>query len=437
MPNTLVDQVALNPNNEAQEIVRTWWPHFARQPAPPMERPSSAAGASAQSAELFQLIAQNVSDYAIFAQDTNGSILSWNPGVAAVLGYEEENFLGKHVSIIFTPEDIERGEVDEQMREARVRGRALDRKWHVRQDSSRFWANGLLMPLWDGENKLLGYARIIRDDTEQKRIEEKRDETLASERKARRHAELLRESLERSKREKDDFLALLAHELRNPLNAILGWLAVLNSGMADQRLLVRGLRAIETSARSQDRLIEDVFDFASISSGNLRFNSEAMLLNEAVIDAIESARPAAQAKNISLDSSVASESIIFVGDADRIKQAIINILANAIKFTPIDGHILVTLERERSDIHIIVEDNGQGFSAEFGSRIFDRYTQADKTSVRGRSGLGLGLPLVREIVERHGGRVTAESPGQGLGATFTIYLPLSRTPSQAALSAIS
>lgn len=373
--------------------------------------------------EILNHIVENIRDYAIFAQDANGQILSWNQGVTAIFGYNEEEFVGTHVSVIFTPEDIENGEVEEQMRESEAKGRAIDRKWHVRRDGSRFWANGLLMPMWDGERKLRGYARVIRDDTQQKAFEDERDMILRLETDARRQAERLRESLERAERDKDKFLALLAHELRNPLNAILGWLVILRKSREDERLLAKGLDAIEASARSQHRMIEDVFDLSRISSGNLRLNTQPMLLNEAVARAVESTRPAAQAKSISLESAIWPEKLFIAGDSDRIQQAIVNVLSNAVKFTQKDGRVLVRLTCANSMAHVTIEDNGPGLNAEFLPRIFDRYAQADKSSTRGQSGLGLGLPLVREIVERHGGKVTAKSAGENLGATFAIELP--------------
>ena len=231
-------------------------------------------------------------------------------------------------------------------------------------------------------------------------------------------------SLERAKCENEKFLALLAHELRNPLNAILGWLMILRQALSDERLLATGLETIERSARSQERMIEDVFDLSRISSGHLRLNLEPMSLNEAAAHAVDSIRPAAQAKNISLETETNTEPTFILGDRDRLKQAIINILANAVKFTPIGGRVFVTLIRSVSMAHIVIEDNGQGFSADFLPRIFDRYAQANKSSTDGRSGLGLGLPLVREIVEQHSGKVTAESKGEGLGATFTVYIPV-------------
>jgi PAS domain S-box-containing protein len=433
MANTAIERVVIGHDREAAEMTGTTWPASAPQIKTPMRRPSADAIVPAQRADLFNLIAQNVSGFAIFAHDPNGRILSWNRGVGEVLGFVEDQFVDQNVSIIFTREDIENGVVDDQMREAADVGKARDRKWHVRRDGSRFWANGLLMPLWsDGE--LTGYVRIIRDDTDQKQIEDERNEILVREQKARQHAEALRASLERIQREKDEFLAVLAHELRNPLNTVLGWLAVLRSGMADQGLLVKGLRSIEASARAQNRIIEDVIDLSRIDSGCLKLSCEPMSLNEAIDQAMESLRPAACAKNITLEEALDTKRAIIFGDLDRIRQAIINILSNAVKFTHAGGRITLKLICSDLNARIIVEDNGKGFSSEFRSRIFERYAQADKSSVRARSGLGLGLPLVKEIIEKHGGTVTAESAGEGLGATFTVCLPLLRTTSAAAVA---
>jgi signal transduction histidine kinase len=170
-------------------------------------------------------------------------------------------------------------------------------------------------------------------------------------------------------------------------------------------------------------MIEDVFDLSRICSGHLMLNKQTMALNDVVARAVESTRPAALAKRVSLETATCTVRLLILGDSDRIEQAVVNILSNAIKFTDENGSVLVTLTSANTMARVIVEDTGQGVSSEFLPRIFDRYAQANKSSVRGKSGLGLGLPLVREIVERHGGRVTAKSAGVGLGATFTIDLP--------------
>lgn len=383
---------------------------------------------SPQSEELLHLIIENVREYAIFAQDTGGVIVSWNPGVESLLGYGEKEFVGRHVSVIFTGEDARNGEVEKQMGEAAAVGRAIDRKWHVRRDGSRVWTNGLLMPLRGGDGKLQGFARIIRDDTEQKRYEDEREEILAREREARRRAESLRQEVERANRSRDDFLALLAHELRSPLNAILGWVRMLRTGISDKEQAAKALEVIERNAESQNRLIEDIFDASRISSGKLHINEQTVSLNETISSAVESIRPTANAKNISLEIALdAAESANVMGDPDRLRQIVANLLSNAVKFTPKGGRIIVSLECSDSMACLVIEDNGQGIGAELLPHVFDRYAQANKDSTRGKAGLGLGLPLVRKLVERHGGKITAESAGEGRGATFTVKLPLIET----------
>lgn len=374
--------------------------------------------------ELLQLIVENVRDYAIFVQDTDGLIVSWNPGVEHILGYAEKEFVGRHVSIIFTPEDIENGEVEKKMQTAASEGRAENRRWRVHKDSSRFWVNGILMPLADGDGNLRGYAKILRDDSDRKKYEDEREELLAGERKARRQAERLRFEIERAKQAQDEFLALLAHELRSPLNAILGWVRILRKGLANEQQTAKALETIEKNAESQNQLIEDVFDASRINFGKLRLNIQPMSLGEAVIDAVESFRPAAEAKNISLKTALNAESVFVMGDADRMRQVVANLISNAVKFTGNDGLIVVRLENSCSDAILIIEDNGQGISAELLPSVFDRYAQADNVSTRGNAGLGLGLPLVRKLVEQHGGTATAQSSGKGCGAVFTIRIPL-------------
>ena len=387
-----------------------------------------ASHPSLRSEDLFQLIIENVRDYAIFAMDVSGRTVSWNPGVKRILGYAEEEFVGRHVSDIFTAEDIARGEVEKEMRTATAEGYAEDLKCHLRRDGSRFWATGLLMPLKDRRGNLTGFAKILRDNTRQKKLENEREEILAREREARQQAEELSESHAQAEQAKDQFLALLAHELRNPLTAVQGWVKLLRNGLLDEGQTTKALAIIEANAATQNRIIEDVFDVARISSGNLHLNQLPMSLSEAINRAAESVRPAAESKNISLETRLDTETAIIKGDPDRIQQVVTNILSNSVKFTPEGGSVKLILKSFDSNAQIVIEDNGQGISKELFPRLFDLYAQATSDSTRGKTGLGLGLPLVHKLVEQHGGWVTAESAGEGFGASFTVNLPLIEVP---------
>jgi signal transduction histidine kinase len=200
---------------------------------------------------------------------------------------------------------------------------------------------------------------------------------------------------------------------------------MLRTGITDKEQATKALEVIERNAESQNRLIEDIFDASRISSGKLHLNEQSVSLAETISSTVESIRPAANAKNISLEIALdAAESANVLGDPDRLRQIVANLLSNAVKFTHEGGRISVRLECSESTACFVVEDNGQGIGAELLPHVFDRYAQANKDSTRGKAGLGLGLPLVRKLVERHGGEITAESAGEGRGAAFTVKLPL-------------
>ena len=374
-----------------------------------------------------QFIIDNVREYAIFAQDANGYILSWNRGVESIFGYAEHEFVGRHVSIIFTPEDVRTGEVEREMSDAVAAGKAEDLKCHVRRDGSLFWAVGLLMPLTGQDGTPIGFAKVLRDNTQQRERQQEREAALLREQEARREAERLRDAVEQAEKAKDDFLALLAHELRTPLNAILGWAMILQSNTTDEPLIAKGLKVIQENATSQNRLIEDVFDIARIRSGNLYLNLQPIPLGDAVAAAVESLQPEAVAKGLVLETHLPADAVVINGDLGRMQQVVTNLLSNAIKFTPPDGRIEVSVSCREEHAFIVVEDNGQGISADLFPNLFDRYAQANKESTRGKSGLGLGLPLVHKLVEQHGGEVIVESEGAGRGTRFTVKLPLFST----------
>ncbi|MDB4953520.1 MAG: sensor hybrid histidine kinase [Myxococcales bacterium] len=240
---------------------------------------------------------------------------------------------------------------------------------------------------------------------------------LERERAARAEAEV-------ASRVKDEFLATVSHELRTPLHAIIGWTSLLARKTDDASAVARGIGVISRNAQAQARIIDDILDVSRIITGNLRLESKALELKTIVSDAIDVVRPTADAKQQRLIVELPPEPCIFVGDGPRLQQAVLNLLSNAVKFTATGGEIKVSLTRVRSTISITVTDRGAGIDAKFLPHVFERFRQADSSTTRKVGGLGLGLSIVRHIVELHGGTVSASSDGLTLGATFCITLPV-------------
>ncbi len=229
---------------------------------------------------------------------------------------------------------------------------------------------------------------------------------------------------EEASRMKDEFLAVVSHELRSPLNAILGWAALLRGGRLNPEDITRALETIERSARAQNRIVGDLLDVSRIISGKLRLNVRALEPATVIEAAVETLAPAAEAKAIRLQTVLDPSAGPVSGDSDRIQQVVWNLVSNAIRFTPKGGRVQVRLERVNSHLEIIVSDTGSGIRPEFLPYVFDRFRQADSTTTRRAGGLGLGLSIVRHLVELHGGQVAVESQGEGQGTTFTVKLPL-------------
>ena len=252
---------------------------------------------------------------------------------------------------------------------------------------------------------------------ERKRAEEERERLLANEHDARNQAEA-------ANRLKDEFLATMSHELRTPLNAMMGWADMLVRGKLDEKNTAHGLQVIERNARAQHQLIADLLDVSRIISGKFRFEQGMVELIPTIEAALETVRPAAEAKGVQLEFQADSAAGLVSGDANRLQQVVWNLLTNAIKYTPRQGRVEVHLKQQDSNAAIVVHDTGEGISPEFLPYIFERFRQADGTTTRQHSGLGLGLAIVRQLIESHGGTVHAASEGVGCGATFTVTLPL-------------
>jgi signal transduction histidine kinase/ActR/RegA family two-component response regulator len=239
-----------------------------------------------------------------------------------------------------------------------------------------------------------------------------------------RSEQMAREESERANRAKDEFLATLSHELRTPLNSIYGWTQLLRSGKMDEETTEQALETIERSTRSQVQLIDDLLDVSRIITGKLPLEMQPVDLAPVIEAALASARPAAMAKNIEIKATLHRDAGLISGDPHRLQQVVWNVISNALKFTPKDGRVEVLLHRVNSQVEVLVSDNGQGIEPEFLPYIFERFRQADSTSTRRFGGLGLGLAIVRHLVELHGGTADADSEGLGRGATIMVRFPI-------------
>jgi len=261
------------------------------------------------------------------------------------------------------------------------------------------------------------WLTLSRDITAHKRAEEERERLLRQEKEAREEAEM-------ASRMKDEFLATISHELRTPLTAILGWASMLNRGSLSDFQTRRALQVIEQSARSQASLVDDILDTARIITGRLKLDARPIAIERVLRAAIDVIRPSADAKRIALDVAVDNQQTIIFGDANRMQQVIWNLLSNAVKFTSEGGCVDVRLTRTDGQVELTITDTGMGIDPQFMPYLFDRFRQADSTSTRKYGGLGLGLAIVRHVVEMHGGTVAASSLGKGHGATFTVRFPV-------------
>jgi signal transduction histidine kinase len=232
-----------------------------------------------------------------------------------------------------------------------------------------------------------------------------------------------REVAEASSRAKDQFLALVSHELRSPLTAILNWATILSQGVLDAALLERGVQAIERNARIQSRLVDDILDEVRMKTGKLRLEVAELDARPILSDVLDGVSPAARAKSIELEGDMPPERMLVQADANRLQQVFWNILQNAVKFTPPGGRVRATMRPNDAWVEAVISDTGRGISPEFLPHLFERFRQEHAAPDRAEGGLGLGMAITRTLVELHGGSISASSPGLGLGSTFIVRLP--------------
>lgn len=364
------------------------------------------------------------SDDAIISKDLNGVITSWNPAAARLYGYTAEEVIGKPVSILIPPE---RPDEEPSILARLRRGEAIDHYETVRltKEGRRLYVSLTVSPIRDATGKIIGASKIARDITEQKQTLDEIARLLSAERAARQDAEI-------ASRTKDEFLAVLSHELRTPLTAMLGWLSILRAHELDEKTTEHAIETIERNAKAQAQLIEDLVDVSRIVGGKLNLQVEPIELLPVIDAAIEVVRPAANAKEIVIDVNYDSSVGPVMGDAARLQQVVWNLLSNAIKFTPKGGVVQVDFRRAESSAEVVIKDSGIGIASDFLPHVFERFRQAESPVTRSHRGMGLGLAIVRHLIELHGGTVEAQSGGENQGAEFTIRLPLAATTTTSA-----
>lgn len=383
-----------------------------------------------QSEEMFRLLVASVKEYAIYLLDPEGKIVTWNAGAERIKGYAPEEIIGRHFSVFYTEEERAAGEPEAKLAYARKHGSWEGEGWRVRKDGTRFWSSVVLTAVTDERGELRGFAKVTRDITDRKRNEDVQrsliEQQLARARaeEERRVAEASFRSAEEANRAKDNFLATLSHELRTPMTTILGWSRLLPTLDPDDPIARQALDSIARSATLQAQLIDDVLDVSRIVAGKLRLQLAETDVASVLDAALESVRPAAAAKGLTVDVSIDPAVGTVHADPTRLQQVVWNLLTNAVKFTPHGGTVGLAARRTPRGLEIEVRDSGEGIEAEFLPHMFEPFRQAEGPSTRSHGGLGLGLSIVRYLVEAHGGTVSVASPGKGLGARFSVSLPL-------------
>lgn len=352
---------------------------------------------------------------AIISKTLEGIVVSWNKGAERVFGYTEDEMIGQPIARLIP---LDHQDEEPQILARLRRGEKIEHYETIRahKDGHLLDISLTVSPIRDAKGNIIGASKIARDITESKRSKAHLQRALAEAEEAKRQAE-------EANRLKDEFLTTISHELRTPLTAVVGWTSMLRDGGLDDDMAQKALDTIDRNVKAQAPLIEDLLDISRIVSGKMRIETKPLNLADTIRSAVDSIMPAAEAKNIRLQMVIDAATGSVIGDSDRLQQVIWNLLANAVKFTPFGGRVWIEMERTETDTAITVRDNGIGINPEFLPYIFDRFSQQDTSSTRSYGGLGMGLAIVKYIVELHGGAIRAFSEGTGTGASFTVTLP--------------
>ncbi len=355
----------------------------------------------------FRLLVENVRDYAIFMLDATGRVSTWNAGAKLIKGYDAEEIIGQHFSVFYPPEMIASGWPAKELELALAEGRVQDEGWRVCKDGSRFWASVTITALFEADGTHIGFAKITRDLTDQRRVQVLEDEG----------------------RRMLTFLAMLGHELRSPLAPIANAVSVMKLEHIESENIARCRDILDRQVVQLTRLVDDLLDVGRITSGKIRLASARLELARVLAEAVEMAEPEARRRHHVLRLDMAPGNTWIHGDRARLLQVFSNLLNNAVKFTPNGGTIVVEMRRQDEHVEVSVRDNGPGIPPNRLSDIFNLFVQGDAQGdarINGvAAGLGLGLSLVQQLVALHGGETSVFSAGiPGKGSEFVVRLPL-------------
>ena len=368
-----------------------------------------------QSEERFRLMVDGVTEYAIMMLDESGAVASWNAGAERIKGYRSQEILGKHVSHFYPGEAIAANEPWEHLQEARRDGRAANEGWRVRKDGSLFWAGEVTTALHDEDGRLYGFAKVTQDLTQ------------------RRHAEALADTAQRM----HEFIAMLAHELRNPLAPIRNAVALMGRKGLNDPALEAMRKTIERQSIQLMRLLDELLDVNRVARGDFSIVREPVDVQDVIARAVETTRPLIDKRGHALELQIPSEPIRITGDPVRLTQALVNLLHNAAKYTPDGGRIALVALVRGAELEIRISDNGKGIEHDMLEKVFELFVQLDPLANDTMGGLGVGLALVRRIVDLHGGNVLARSKGPGRGTELVVRLPLASAQVRPISSAVA
>jgi PAS domain S-box-containing protein len=347
-------------------------------------------------------------DHAVITVDLQGLVVAWLGGAEVLLGYAAQEVIGRPASLVFTPEDQARGYPDYELQVASQDSYSEDSRWHVRKDGTRIWVTGSATAIRDASGDVIGFVKVLRDMTDHRTHTERFEHEVSE----------LGAAREQTRR----FMRTLGHEIRNPLSVLSNVATILDRLVADER----GKRALQQLANQVTvltRMADDLMDLTRLELGKLRMEKATLDLRELLEDAAAAMQPAATAKDITLQAILPPSALAVDVDAARMHQVVFNLLNNAIKYTHRGGSVWVTASQEGHEVVCRIQDTGIGIFPPVLPKLFELFSQAAEGEGMRSGGIGVGLAMVRQIVELHGGTVQAKSPGLGKGSEFSFRLP--------------